>query len=147
MKTIQYKFVEFIPDVIEEEILYISIDYCTAVHKCVCGCGNEVVTPFSPTDWERHFNGKTVSLFPSIGNWSFECRSHYWIKKSNIEFAESWNEKEIYSGRNNDLKRKKEFYNEFDSAQEKQLTLEELKCTFWEKLYKFLRLGRPTKTF
>ncbi|MBK7970270.1 MAG: hypothetical protein IPK08_15745 [Bacteroidetes bacterium] len=69
MKTIQHKFVEFIPDVIEGGVLYISIEYCTAIHKCACGCGNEVVTPLSPTDWEITFNGKTVSLDPSIGNW------------------------------------------------------------------------------
>ena len=84
MKTMQHKFVEFIPDVIEEGVLYISIEYCTAIHKCVCGCGNEVVTPLSPTDWELTFNGKTVSLDPSIGNWSFKCQSHYWIAKNSI---------------------------------------------------------------
>jgi len=83
MKTIKYKFVEFIPDILEEEVLYISIEYSAAVHKCICGCGNEVVTPFSPSDWELRFDGKTVSLFPSIGNWSFECKSHYVITRNN----------------------------------------------------------------
>ena len=52
---IAHRFVEFIPDQIEEGILYISIEYCTAIHKCICGCGNEVVTPLSPTDWELEF--------------------------------------------------------------------------------------------
>ena len=47
---LQHKFVEFIPEVLEDGILYISLTYCTAIHKCVCGCNNEVVTPFSPTD-------------------------------------------------------------------------------------------------
>ena len=72
---------------IEEGILYISVEYCTAIHKCVCGCGNEVVTPLSPTDWEIIFDGKTVSLDPSIGNWNFDCKSHYWIIKNRIRFA------------------------------------------------------------
>lgn len=109
MKTIQHKFVEFIPDVIEEGILFISVDYCTAIHKCMCGCGNEVVTPLSPTDWEITFDGKTISLSPSIGNWSFDCKSHYWISKSRIRLARHWSESEIVDTRNTD-KVKKEKY-------------------------------------
>jgi len=105
-----HKFVEFIPENIEEGILYISIEYCTAVHKCVCGCGNEVVTPLSPTDWELTFNGKTVSLSPSIGNWNFECKSHYWIKKNNIHFARRWKNWEIEDGRKNDFEKKEEYF-------------------------------------
>jgi hypothetical protein len=107
---LQHKFVEFIPEKIEDGILYISIGYCTAIHNCVCGCGNEVVTPLSPTDWKLTFDGKTVSLYPSIGNWSFECQSHYWIKKNRIEFADGWSRKKILSGRKSDIKAKKEYY-------------------------------------
>lgn len=109
--TIQYKFVEFIPDIIEEKILYISVEYCTAIHKCVCGCGNEVVTPISPTDWELHFDGKTVSLSPSIGNWSFECKSHYFITRNKICHARRWEDWEISEGRKDDKKKKKKFFN------------------------------------
>jgi len=110
MEILQHKFVEFIPDVIEEGVLYISIEYCTAIHKCVCGCGNEVVTPFSPTDWEIIFNGKTVSLIPSIGNWGFECKSHYFITKNKIHFARHWKDWEIKQGRKEDSKKKKKYY-------------------------------------
>lgn len=46
----KHKFVEYIPDTIEENIIYISISYSTAIHLCACGCGKEVVTPLSPTD-------------------------------------------------------------------------------------------------
>lgn len=109
MKTIQYKFVELIPDVIEESVLYISIEYCTAIHKCVCGCGNEVVTPLSPTDWELRFDGKTVSLSPSIGNWSFECKSHYFITRNKIRFARRWEDWEVKEGRKEDMENKKSF--------------------------------------
>ncbi|MRT16516.1 hypothetical protein F3C99_06060 [Vitellibacter sp. q18] len=108
--TIQHKFVEFIPDVIEEKTLYISIEYCTAIHKCVCGCGNEVVTPISPTDWELHFDGKTVSLSPSIGNWSFECKSHYFITRNKIHIARCWEDWEIEEGRAEDKDAKKSYY-------------------------------------
>lgn len=88
------------------------MEYRTAVHKCVCGCGNEVITPFSPTDWHLRFYGDSVSIYPSIGSWSFRCRSHYWITKNQIEHAESWSDKEILQGRNSDKKNKKEFYSE-----------------------------------
>jgi hypothetical protein len=67
MKTLQYKFVELVPETLEEGVLYISIEYCSAIHKCVCGCGNEVVTPISPNGWRLTFDGKSVSLHPSIG--------------------------------------------------------------------------------
>lgn len=88
----KHKFVEFIPDQLEDGILYVSIVYATVLHKCACGCGNEVVTPLSPSDWQLTFNGETISLFPSIGNWSFRCRSHYWIRKNKVVWVKDWHE-------------------------------------------------------
>lgn len=110
MKTIQHKFVEFIPDLIEEGVLYITIEYCTAIHKCVCGCGNEVVTPLSPNDWELIFDGKTVSLSPSIGNWNFDCKSHYFITRNKIRYARRWKDWEIEDGRNEDIEKKEKYF-------------------------------------
>jgi len=110
MKTLQHKFVEFIPDQLEQDVLYISIPYCTAIHKCVCGCGNEVVTPITPTDWQLFFNGETVSLRPSIGNWNFACRSHYWIVNNKVRHSNQWTEDEIEAGRKKDDKKKKKFF-------------------------------------
>ena len=107
----QHRFVEIIPDAVEDDVLYISLKYCTAIHKCVCGCGNEVVTPISPTDWKLIFDGKTVSLSPSIGNWNFNCQSHYWIKRNEIVYAREWDKEEIQFGRTNDEKRKAKYYN------------------------------------
>lgn len=82
-KTVEHRFVENIPEIIEEGIIYITVIYGTAVHKCACGCGNEVVTPFSKSDWKLLFDG-IVSLMPSIGNWNFDCKSHYWITDSRV---------------------------------------------------------------
>lgn len=107
----QHRSVEIIPDAVEDEVLYISLKYCTAIHKCACGCGNEVVTPISPMDWKLIFDGKTVSLSPSIGNWSFNCQSHYWIKRNEIVYAREWDKEEIQFGRINDKKRKAKYYN------------------------------------
>src|SRR6266545_4471727 len=85
--TLAHRFVEYIPDQLEERVLYISIPFATAVHSCCSGCGREVVTPLSPTDWSLTFDGQTVSLHPSIGNWSFPCQSHYWIRRNRVVWA------------------------------------------------------------
>jgi hypothetical protein len=72
------------PEEIQDGKIYISIKYATAIHKCCCGCGNEVVTPLSPEDWKLIFDGVNVSLFPSIGNWGFKCKSHYLLRANRI---------------------------------------------------------------
>ena len=110
MQTIQHKFVDSIPEQLEEGTLYVSILYCTAIHKCICGCGNEVVTPLSPTDWQLSFNGETVSLKPSIGNWNFKCRSHYFITNDKIEYAFKWNSEEVVINKKKDKKRRRFFF-------------------------------------
>ena len=109
MEILQHKFVSSIPDQIEDLTLYITMEYRTAIHKCVCGCENEVVTPFSPTDWELNYDGESVSLSPSIGNWNFDCQSHYWIVKNKIIHASKWNEDEIEYNRKVDKRNKARF--------------------------------------
>ena len=84
---IRHAFVESIPTELEERVLYVTVQYCTAVHKCFCGCGQKVVTPLSPAQWRLIFDGETVSLEPSIGNWSFRCESHYWITSGQVKAA------------------------------------------------------------
>ena len=98
------------PEVLEERVLYVSISYGTAAHRCCCGCGREVVTPLTPTDWKLIFDGETVSLYPSIGNWNFPCRSHYWIRNNCAEWAEDWSDRRIAAAEEEDQKLKKEFY-------------------------------------
>lgn len=110
MKTIKHKFVEFVPEHLEFGVIYISIKYKTAVHSCICGCGNKVITPLTPTDWRLTFNGQSVSLYPSIGNWNFDCKSHYWIKENKIRNADIWDDYEIKNGRNLDKNKKRKHY-------------------------------------
>ncbi len=97
--ALTHEFVEYIPDVLHDGTLYISIRFATALHKCCCGCGNEVVTPISPRDWKLIFDGETVSLDPSIGNWSFPCQSHYWIRRNKVVLARRWTKHEIEAAR------------------------------------------------
>ena len=107
---IKHQFVDVIPAALENATLYISIEYSTVVHKCLCGCGNEVVTPLSPTDWKLIFDGESVSLDPSIGNWSFDCKSHYWIEDSTIRWAPQWSKAQIEEGRASDRLAKNQYF-------------------------------------
>ncbi|MGW7824118.1 DUF6527 family protein [Streptomyces puniciscabiei] len=84
---LSHTFADHFPDRLQPGVLYVSIPFATAAHLCCCGCGNEVVTPLSPTDWKLTFDGKTISLHPSIGNWNFPCHSHYWIQHNQIRWA------------------------------------------------------------
>lgn len=84
LQQIQHEFMEFIPQKLQPARLYISLEHATAMHLCCCGCGYEVSTPFTRTDWSLVFNGEAVSLSPSIGNSSFPCKSHYWIREGRV---------------------------------------------------------------
>lgn len=111
----KHQFVEYIPDVLEASTLYISLDYNIAVHKCACGCGVDVVTPLSPAEWALTYNGETVSLWPSIGNWSFPCKSHYVIKHGRVRWADRFDSEQIRTVRRRDSEAKARQYG--DSAQ------------------------------
>jgi hypothetical protein len=112
--VLKHEFVEFIPDEPERGTLYISIRFATASHVCCCGCGNKVVTPIRPTDWKLIFDGKTVSLHPSIGNWSFPCQSHYWIRNNRVEWAPQWSREQIERGRLHDSHAKEDYFGAAD---------------------------------
>ncbi len=107
---LKHEFVEFIPDELEEGTIYVSIRFATASHLCVCGCGNKVVTPIRPTDWKLIFDGKTISLEPSIGNWSLACQSHYWIRNNRVRWAAKWSQKRIDRGRSRDRRAKEAYF-------------------------------------
>jgi hypothetical protein len=111
-KTVSFEFVETVPAHLKEETIYVSIRYATAVHKCFCGCGNEVVTPLSPTDWAVTFDGESVSLDPSVGSWNLPCRSHYWIDRNRVKWAPRWSRERIRIGRAADSFAKATYYNE-----------------------------------
>ena len=111
-----HRFVEFIPDELDELTLYVCLELATVVHKCCCGCGSEVVTPLSPTDWKMTFDGETISLHPSIGNWGFECRSHYWIQNSRVRVAEEWSPELVRANRESDHLVKEAYFGTQPSA-------------------------------
>jgi hypothetical protein len=99
-----HELVEYIPERIEDGVLYVSHRYKTAVHKCACGCGKEVVTPLSPADWRVRFEDGGATLDPSIGNWSFACRSHYFIWAGKVVWARGMSQAAIERNRAFDAK-------------------------------------------
>ena len=107
---LEHRFVQNIPECVQPGVLYISIEYGTAVHSCCCGCGEEVVTPFSPTDWRMTFDGETISLHPSVGNWNLACRSHYVIRRDQVIEAGSWSDQQIVAERRRDKAAKASYY-------------------------------------
>ncbi len=110
--TLKHEFVHHIPEVLEEGVLYVSIEFATAMHRCFCGCGAEVATPFAPTQWKVIFDGETISLYPSVGNWSYECKSHYWIDRNRIIWARRWSTDEIEWVRERERQEKEDYFSE-----------------------------------
>jgi len=100
--ALAHEFVEYVPDQLKDGILYVSMAFATVAHKCCCGCGREVVTPLGPTDWKLIFDGQSVSLDPSLGNWNFPCKSHYWIRNGKVRWVGMWTQEEIDAGRTAD---------------------------------------------
>ena len=109
--VLTHEFVEYLPDQLKQGTIYVSMAYATAAHTCCCGCGNQVITPLSPTDWKLIFDGESISLEPSIGNWNFACQSHYWIRRNRVKWAPRWTQAEIKAGRSRDALLKEQYYN------------------------------------
>jgi hypothetical protein len=84
---VEPRFVEFVPEVLEDGVLYISIAYGAVVHRCYCGCGEKVSTPLSPAQWKFTYDGETVSLSPSVGSGTLPCNSHYLITRNQVQWA------------------------------------------------------------
>lgn len=108
---IRPQFVESIPKLLDDGVLYVSEAYGTASHKCACGCGLRVVTPLTPTDWKLvREKGGVVSLYPSIGNWDYPCQSHYWIRRNHILWAARWSRDQVERGRALDREMKAAYF-------------------------------------
>lgn len=109
-KQLEPRFVKSIPRELEPGVLYVSMEYGTVVHSCCCGCGHEVVTPLTPTDWSLTFNGEAISLWPSVGSWNLPCQSHYVIKRNKVIEAGPWDKAKIDAEQHRDRRAKAKFY-------------------------------------
>ncbi|HBN22617.1 MAG TPA: hypothetical protein DD412_05205 [Holosporales bacterium] len=140
-----HEFVEFIPDELEEGTLYICVKLATVVHRCCCGCGNEVVTPLTPTDWKLTYDGETITLYPSIGNWGSTCSSHYWIVNNRAMWARQWSQEQIEASRALDRSEKERYFGGSEETDSLEMSTKKqempqstpMKKSFWERLRKF----------
>lgn len=142
--TLKHEFVEYIPDKLKDGTIYVSLAFATVAHKCCCGCGNEVITPLSPTDWKLIFDGESISLYPSIGNWNFACRSHYWIECNRVKWAPQWSQDRINAGRAHEALAKQKYFGNVpsqtahDEIPDVRITGKKAKKSLWQKLCKLL---------
>jgi hypothetical protein len=109
-RTLEHRFVRNVPRELTPGVLYISMEYATAVHSCCCGCGERVVTPLTPTDWRITFDGESVTLNPSVGNWNQDCGSHYVIERNRVIKCSPWSAKRIEAEQRRDKRAKAEYY-------------------------------------
>ena len=107
---IKKEFVRRVPAELEEGVLYVCLDCDVVVHKCACGCGEKVVLPLSPEHWKLTYDGE-VTLSPSIGNYQYECKSHYFIRNGKVVWVESF--KEEFKSKKKRKKKKKSFFKQF----------------------------------
>lgn len=107
---LRHEFVDYIPEQLDDSVLYVSTRFGTVVHRCACGCGEEVVTPLGPAEWKLTYDGRTVSLAPSIGNWGLPCRSHYWIVEGQVQWARSFSASRVTLVRQEARKRRAAYY-------------------------------------
>lgn len=101
MRVGEYRVVEVesFPRPLDAGVFYISERFSAAAHACACGCGREVITPLSPVQWQLRRGPRGASLRPSIGNWNFPCRSHYWITEGQVEWDGDMSDQAIKAGR------------------------------------------------
>lgn len=93
------EFVEEIPKEIDDGYLYLCLPYNAVIHKCACGCGEIISTPLDKKyGWVMKYDGQAITLRPSIGNFSIPCRSHYYITDNNVEWLESYQQKNNKKG-------------------------------------------------
>jgi hypothetical protein len=135
--TIIPAFVDTIPDRLEEGVLYICERYRTAVHKCCCGCGEEVVTPLTPVDWLVRKKNNAVSLTPSIGNWSFACRSHYWINRNQVVWAGNLSQRQIEEVKARDKADKEDYVAAINRQKEQQARPASVIVKLWQALVRW----------
>lgn len=143
IKSLVPRDVVHLPEKLEEGVLYISEEFSLVAHLCCCGCGEEVALPLNPARWSisRSRTG-AVSVCPSIGNWKYTCRSHYWIKENQVIDAGPMSARAIQQVIERD-KRDRNAYVALKNASEQlswwQVTGRRVKqavFSFWNSLFK-----------
>jgi hypothetical protein len=86
VRVVSFLFIDSAPADLSAGTLYISTKYRAIVHSCLCGCGEKVVLNLDPDSWAFTFDGRSISIWPSVGNVGLPCRSHYIVRKGQVEW-------------------------------------------------------------
>jgi len=139
IKILMPQYVTNLPEQLEEGVFYICEDFDATAHKCCCGCGEEVYNKLGPAKWQltKEDDG-TVSLFPSIGNWKYACRSHYWITNNRVIEAGEMSHRAIKAVKERDRRDRERVIEQYN-AQNKQTLWQRAGTTIVRVFRKFLR--------
>lgn len=85
---IKPEYVDNVPALsgMKEGVLYINKNDKWTLHLCPCGCGKPVMLPIGDYAWTLTERDKGVTMRPSVGNFDFPCKSHYYITVNKIEW-------------------------------------------------------------
>lgn len=96
--------VERLPAALADNVVYVSEEFEVAALKCACGCGHQVnlLLGDGHTVYDE---GGLADISPSIGVWDAPCRSHFWIYRGRVRWADQWSDAEIHSAMERQLSR------------------------------------------
>ena len=80
----QYKAVERIPHKMADSVVYHTEEFELAGLLCACGCGHRVVL-LVPDSHQVRDEGGYATISPSIGVLDAPCKSHFFIRRGNVE--------------------------------------------------------------
>lgn len=66
--------------------IYISEEYQTSNHLCLCGCGEQCPLPMGVEGWKHKLENSKITIMPSIQQ-RFTCKSHYIITNGKANFV------------------------------------------------------------
>ena len=74
-----------------------------------------------PAKWQLSTtsNGR-ITLYPSVGNWKYACKSHYWIEKNRVIDAGQMEEYEIEAVQRRDRRDRKRYIAKANAKSEQE---------------------------
>src|SRR5437588_9449631 len=91
-----------LPKPLQPGVLYVSDEFELCAHLCASGCGEKVILPLGPPDWNVTEESGGPILWPSVGSWQIPCQSHYVISQGDVRWCEKWTPEQIEAGRRAD---------------------------------------------
>lgn len=126
MSKIILKKVYYMPAQLEPGILYVSDEFKVAAHLCPCGCGNKVNTPLGPANWKFIERNNEPTLSPSISNWQFPCKSHYWITKGDVKWSYKLSSEDALESWQFEEGKRRRYYEELETKKSKKSVVKTL---------------------